>query len=185
MKICGSKVPAEGIQRTFMEREAGADGPPPTSSGLVSSTSTTTISSATTYSSTWSSTSTSTSTFSASLPIHSAIARGEEENNRRCLVGRSKRPSLDKKEVDEISGQKKKKKEIVEVILMQDQQLDPGHVEARFKALEGVLSMGINTTRPRLDKDQADRGDVREEIVQKILTKTILTWGTDQGHLQV
>jgi len=171
MKICGSKVPAEGIKRTFMEREAGADGPPATSSGLISSTSTTTISSATTYSSTWSSTSTSTSTFSASLPIHSAIARGEEENNRPCLVGRSKRPSLDKKEVDEISGQKKKKKEIVEVILAQDQLLDPGHVEARCKVLEGALSLSINTTRPRLDKDQVDRGDVREKKVQKILTK--------------
>ena len=87
--------------------------------------------------------------------------------------------------MDEISGQMKKKKEMVEVILAQDQQLDPGHVEARCKVLEGALSLGINTTRPRLDKDQVDRGDVREKIVQKILTKTILTWGTDQGHLQV
>ena len=171
MKICGSKVPAEGIKRTFMEREAGADGPPATSSGLISSTSTTTISSATTYSSTWSSTSTSTSTFSASLPLHSAIARGEVGGKRPCLVAGSKRPSLDKKEVDEISGQKKKKKEMEEVILAQDQLLDPGHVEARCKVLEGALSLGINTTRPRLDKDQVDRGDVREKKVQKSLTK--------------
>jgi len=84
-----------------------------------------------------------------------------------------------------------KKKEMEEVILAQDQRLVPGHVEARSKALEGVLSLGINTTRPRLVKDQVDRGDVREKIVQKSLTKNreseeiiLLQDRRRRGHLE-